>query len=224
MKRIILLCVLLISIHSIAQEAVQKTVGEFKELKVYDLINVELIKSDQNKVSITGDKAKKVVFVNKNGKLKIKMNLDESYDGARTNVKLYYTSIDVIDVNEGATVKTDDIIKQFEIELNAQEGGTINVPVDVTYTTVKAVTGGIVETSGQSKNQKVALLTGGVYKGESLITENTEVSINAAGEAYVHATKLADVTVRAGGDVYIYGNPETVNESNVLGGKVKRMK
>ena len=38
MKRIILLCVLLISIHSIAQEAVQKTVGEFKELKVYDLI------------------------------------------------------------------------------------------------------------------------------------------------------------------------------------------
>lgn len=224
MKRIILLCVLLISIHSIAQQAVQKTVGEFKELKVYDLINVELIKSDQNKVSITGDKAKKVVFVNKNGKLKIKMNLDESYDGARTNVKLYYTSIDVIDVNEGATVKTDDIIKQFEIELNAQEGGTINVPVDVTYTTVKAVTGGIVETSGQSKNQKVALLTGGVYKGENLITENTEVSINAAGEAYVYATKLADVTVRAGGDVYIYGNPETVNESNVLGGKVKRMK
>ena len=79
MKRIILLCVLLISIHSIAQEAVQKTVGEFKELKVYDLINVELIKSDQNKVSITGDKAKKVVFVNKNGKLKIKMNLDFVY-------------------------------------------------------------------------------------------------------------------------------------------------
>lgn len=224
MKRIFMLCVLLISISSKAQESVQKTVGEFKELKVYDLLNVELIKSDQNKVVITGENARKVVFVNKNGRLKIKMNLDVSYDGAKTKVKLYYTSIDIIDVNEGSTVKTDDVIKQFEIELNAQEGALINVPVDVTYTTVKAVTGGIVETSGLSTNQKVSLLTGGTYKGKNLITEKTEVSINAAGEAYVYATKLADVKVRAGGDVYIYGNPETVNESNVLGGKVKHMK
>lgn len=224
MKKIIVLITLTMSLLSIAQEATQKTVGEFSELKVYDLINVELVKSDQNKVVITGHNSKRVVIVNKNGKLKIKMNIEGSYDGAKTNVKLYYTTIDVIDVNEGAIVNTKDTIKQFEIKLNAQEGGMINVPVDVTYTTIKSVTGGIIETSGQSKKQKISLLTGGVYKGENLITENTEVSINAAGEAYVYATKLADVKIRAGGDVYIYGNPETVNESNVLGGKVKRMK
>jgi predicted small secreted protein len=224
MKKRIVLIVFLISVVGIAQEATQKTVGEFKELKVYDLINVELVKSDENKVVITGNNSREVVFVNKNGKLKIRMNIEGSYDGSKTKVKLYYTTIDIIDVNEGASVKSDETIKQFEIELNAQEGGTINIPLDVTYTTSKAVTGGVIETSGQSKNQKISLLTGGVYKGKGLITENTDVSINVAGKAYVHATKLVDVKVRAGGDVYIYGNPETVNESNVLGGSVERMK
>ncbi|WP_298532197.1 head GIN domain-containing protein [uncultured Algibacter sp.] len=224
MKKVIVLVTLLISFSGISQEAIQKTVGEFSKLKVYDLIKVELIKSDENKVVINGDKSEEVVIVNKNGTLKIRMNIESSYDGSKTSVKLYYTTVDIIDVNEGASVQSSETIKQFEIELNAQEGGMIHIPVDATYVSAKAVTGGVIETKGQSKNQKISLLTGGVYKGEELVTENTDVSINAAGKAYVNATKLVDVKVRAGGDVYIYGNPETVNESNVLGGRVERVK
>ena len=116
MKKIMVLITLIMSLVSVAQETTQKTVGEFSELKVYDLINVELIKSDENKVVITGHNSKGVVLVNKNGKLKIKMNIEGSYDGAKTKVKLYYTSIDIIDVNEGAVVNTKETIKQFEIK------------------------------------------------------------------------------------------------------------
>ncbi|MEC3906246.1 head GIN domain-containing protein [Tamlana sp. 2201CG12-4] len=223
MKRIITILTILMSAVVFAQDTTEKTIGEFSELKVYDLIQVELVKSDIDKVVITGDHRNNVLVNNKSGKLKIKMNFEKSFNGAKTKVVLYYTKIDVIDVNEGAQVKSDDLIKQFEVDLRAQEGGSIDVPVDVTYTNIKAVTGGIVETSGISKNQKVSLLTGGIYKGEALKTEVTEVTINAAGEAYIHASKLADVKVRAGGDVYIYGNPETINESKVFGGRIKRM-
>ena len=223
MKHMVRVLVFFLSVITWAQEANQKTIGEFSKLKVYDLINVELVKSEENKVVITGNNSNDVVVVNNNGLLKIKMKVNESYDGAKTKVKLFYTTVDVIDVNEGASVHATEVIKQFEIELNAQEGGIINIPVDVTYTTAKAVTGGVIEVTGRSKKQKVSLLTGG-NKGENLETENSEVSISAAGEAHINASKLADVKVRAGGDVYIYGNPETVNESNVLGGKVKRMK
>ena len=66
-------------------------------------------------------------------------------------------------------------------------------------------------------------MTGGFYNGKDLKTEKTEVSINAAGEAHVKASKLVDIKIRAGGDVYVYGNPETIKESKVLGGRVKRM-
>lgn len=224
MKRLITLITIVISSSIFAQNAVQKTVGEFSELKVYDLIQMELVKSDENKVIITGANSSSVLVNNKNGKLKIKMNLEGSFNGSNTKVVLHYTEVDIIDVNEGAQVKSQDTIKQFEIDLRAQEGGIIEIPMNTKYANIKAVTGGIIETSGTSKKQKITLLTGGKYKGEHLETETTEVSISAAGEAYVNGSKLVDVKIRAGGDVYIYGNPETINENKALGGRVKRMK
>lgn len=223
MKRILVICAFLVSTFVIAQNTVEKEIGEFSELKVYDLINVELIKSKQNKVVITGKNTQNVLLNNKNGTLKIKMKLKEIFNGNDTKVKLYYSHVDIIDVNEGANVYSDDKIKQFEIDLKTQEGANIEVKLDVTYANIKAVTGGVVKVTGKAKSQDVSLLTGGIYKGAELKTDKTEVAIKAAGEAHVNATDLVDVKIRAGGDVYIYGNPKTINENRVLGGRVKRM-
>ena len=206
-----------------AQSNIEKIIGEFNELKVYDLIEVELIKSNENKIVLSGKNTEDVVIVNKNGKLKIRMNLEESFDGDKTYAKLYYTNIDVIDANEGAYIYSDEPIKQFDLTLRAQEGGIIKVSVDTSFLDAKSVTGGNIETKGSVKKQKVTLNTGGIYHGEQAKTEETEVSIVAAGEAYINATKLADIKIRVGGDVYIYGNPETVNESRAIGGRIKRM-
>jgi len=206
-----------------AQSEIEKTIGQFNELKVYDLIEVELIKSDTNKIILSGKNTQDVVVVNRNGLLKIRMNLEESFDGNKTHATLYYTGIDVIDANEGAYIYSDEKMKQFDLKLKAQEGGLIKVNLESTFLDVKSVTGGNIETSGTTKKQKVALNTGGIYQGEHTKTEETEVSVVAAGEAYVNASKLVDVKIRVGGDVYIYGNPETVNESRAIGGRIKRM-
>ena len=32
-----------------------------------------------------------------------------------------------------------------------------------------------------------------------------------------------NIRIKAGGNVYVYGKPKQINESKVLGGKVKRM-
>ena len=223
MKRLITILAIFISAVAVAQNPIEKTIGEFSQLKVYDLINIELIKSSENKIVISGKNASHVRINNKNGKLKIKMNLEKTFDGNQTKVKLYYTSVDIIDVNEGATVYSDDKIKQFEIDLKAQEGGKIEVKLNVTYVNVKSVTGGVITTTGKAKQQKISLLTGGIYQGETLKTEKTNLIIKAAGEAHVNASKQVDLKIRAGGDVNIYGNPEIVNESKVFGGRVKRM-
>ena len=223
MKNILTIFAITIASVVTGQNTVEKSVGEFQELKVYDLIEVELIKSKKNKVVITGKNAEDVVVVNKNGKLKIKMNLEESYDGNNTSVKLYYTSVDILDVNEGAVISSKGKIKQFEIELRAQEGGRIIVDLKVKNASIKSVTGGVIETSGKSDKQDISINTGGVYKGKELKTKTTKIVIRAAGEADVNASDLVDVRIRAGGDVYIYGNPERVDESRVLGGRIKRM-
>lgn len=223
MKHLSIITVFLFTSIVFSQNKIEKEIGEFSELKVYDLINVELIESKQNKVIITGNNTENVLINNKNGTLKIKMNLKEIFDGNETQVKLYYSKVDVIDVNEGATVTSEDKIKQFEIDLKAQEGGKIDVKIDVTYANIKSVTGGIIVATGKAKSQDISLLTGGKYKGAELKTDKTEVAVRAAGEAHVNAKDLVDIKIRAGGDVFVYGNPKTVNEDRVFGGRVKRM-
>lgn len=223
MKKLIFILVLTLSFSIDAQETIEKTVGEFKTVKVYDLINLKMIKSTENKVIIAGKNRKDVQVINKNGKLKIRMKLEESYDGNDTVVKLYYTSVDVIDANEGAKVTVAEPIEQFELDLKTQEGAEITAELKTTYANFRAVTGGIINVTGSSKNQDISIYTGGVFNGKDFSTEQTEVSVNAAGEAYVYATEYVDVRIKAGGDVFIYGEPKKVDESRVLGGRIKRM-
>lgn len=223
MKKNILIIVLVLAFQIQAQETLEKTIGEFSTVKVYDLINLKMIKSDENKVIVSGKNRRDVEVVNKNGKLKIRMNLEESYDGNDTVIILHYTSVDVIDANEGAKVTIEEPIEQYEIDLKTQEGAEITAKLKTTYTNFRAVTGGVLNVSGSSKNQDISIYTGGAFNGEDFITEQTEVSINAAGEAYINATEYVDVRIKAGGDVFIYGNPKQVDESRVLGGRIKRM-
>lgn len=223
MKKIILVVVLILSFSLNAQETIEKTIGEFKTVKVYDLINLKMIKSNKDKVIISGKNRKDVQVVNKNGKLKIRMKLEESYDGNDTVVVLHYTSVDVIDANEGAKVTVKEPVEQFEIDFKTQEGAEITAEIKTTYANFRAVTGGIINVTGSSKNQDISIYTGGVFNGEDLKTDQTEVSINAGGEAYVNASEHVDVRIKAGGDVFIYGKPKQVDESRVIGGRIKRM-
>ena len=120
-----LVLVFVLGLTANAQDTIEKTTGEFSTVKVYDLINLKMIKSDENKVIIAGDNKEDVQVINNNGKLKIRMKLQESYDGNDIVVKLYYTAVDVIDANEGANVVVNDALEQYEIDLKAQEGAEI---------------------------------------------------------------------------------------------------
>jgi hypothetical protein len=223
MKTYISITLFFIASILVAQSPITKTIGEFTEVKAFDLINVTMIKSDKNEVVVEGKNKRDVEVVNNNGKLKIRMNIEEIYDGSDTDVTLYYTKVDIIDANEGAKIIVNDRIDQFEIELRAQEGGEITAEAKVSEAKIKVVTGGIINLSGSSKRQDVTIFTGGVFEAKDFVTVSTKISVNAGGEASIHATELAEVKVRAGGDVMVYGKPKEIDEKRVLGGRVKRM-
>ena len=113
MKTLYSLLLFCISLTLTAQNLQEKAVGEFKEIKVYDRIEVELIKSDENKVVVSGKKTEDVVVVHKKDLLKIRMTLEEAFDGDDTSIKVYYTSLDIIDANEGTFIGSKEVIEQF---------------------------------------------------------------------------------------------------------------
>jgi len=223
MKTFLTLALLVVTSVLTAQNPKEQAVGDFNEVKVYDLIVVNLVKSNESKVEITGDDIEDVEVINKDGKLKIRMKINKTFNGDRTFVSVHYTKLDIIDGNEGAYITSNELIEQNQIELRAQEGAHLKIGLDVDQVDIKAVSGGIVETRGKAISQDITLNTGGIYEGKAFETKNTSVSVKAAGEAEVNASKTVDARVTAGGDIHIYGNPEHIKEKTTLGGNIKRM-
>lgn len=203
-----------------SQTPVSKSIGDFSELKVYDLINVELVESNENKIEITGEETSNVLIVQKNDVLKIKMVLNKPFNGKRTFVKIFYKKIDIIDVNEGAKVVSKSLFKQYELELKAQEGGEISVITDTKLLSIKTVTGGIINASGTTDSQNITIRTGGVYEGSSLQALNSEIKIKAGGVADVKSSDLIEVRIVAGGDLIIHGKPKNIKQTKIVGGRI----
>jgi len=223
MKHVASLILFFITFHSFSQNPKQEEVNDFTEVKVFDLIAVNLIKSNENRVEITGDDIQDVEVITKSGTLKIRMKIDKIFNGERTFVSVYYTHLKIIDGNEGAFITANELIEQDHIELKAQEGARLKIGLDVDRVAIRAVTGGIIETRGKANSQDIVLNTGGIYEGKAFETKNTNVKIQAAGEADVNASNDVDARVTAGGDIYIYGNPKNVREKTTFGGRIKQM-
>jgi hypothetical protein len=220
MKRLYTLGLLLLPLLTFAQRIIDTEVGEFKEIKVFDLIEVNLIQSDENKIMIKGWNVDDIIWTNKKGVLKLRMQLDKKFQGEDTMIEVYYTNLDVIDGNEGAQITCNEMVQKSKIELRVQEGAKIHIGMDVDYADIRAVTGGIVEASGLAKNQTVVLNTGGIFDGRDLRTANTDIKISAGGEADVFASEVVDINVRAGGDVNVYGKPKKVYKKTFVGGRI----
>ncbi|UZO81830.1 DUF2807 domain-containing protein [Aquimarina sp. ERC-38] len=203
-----------------AQKAINREVDDFYEVKVFDRIEVILEQDIENGASITGSKKDEVVMVNNDGVLKIKMNLGHIWDPSNTKVKLYYKSIRVIDVNEGASITSNTIIEEDNLTIRAQEGGKVRAEIKTDKLDAKAVTGGELQLKGLAKIQKVSVQAGGQYLCKYLDTENTEVKISAGGFADVKASEFVKANTTAGGVIEIYGNPKEIERKKVFGGKI----
>lgn len=209
---------------SAQDEKVTIDIGEFKEIKAFDGLSVTLIKSDVNKAVISGTNTQDVNIVNNEGVLKLRMKLTKIFSGYRTFVDVYYTGkIVIIDVNEDARISSKETIRQDVLELKAQEGGEVVINAEVEQLLIKTVTGGVIETSGTSDLQDVAINTGGIYEGKALKTKFTTVNVNAGSRAEIYASDYVKATVKAGGEVLVYGDPAKLEEKTVFGGTVKRV-
>ena len=222
MKKLIIALLLVVSGATYAQET--KDVGDFTEVKVFDRMRVNLIKSSANKVILKGKDTDYIELVNKDGVLKIRMDLDKIFDGNETFVEVYYNDLKVIDGNEGAEIVVNELIEQPKIEIRVQEGAQVKAGLEVENAEMRAVTGGITNASGTAKIPNLEVNTGGIYEGKSLETTDTNLRIQAGGEADIFARRTAEVKIRAGGDVHVYGNPTELIKDKFIGGRVTVMK
>lgn len=223
MKKLVFICLFLMPIVASAQTTLTKQLGEFSTVKVYNGIDLELVKSDENKIIVTGEKTDKVSIKNKNNTLKIALNFPETTADGKVKITLYYASLlETIDANEGATI-TGKKIEQSQIEIKAQEGAFINIVVEVKHLMVKSVSGAVIKLSGTTKNQTVEANLGGIYHGYNLIVSDLNyVRAGSGSKVEVQAGETLDAKVSFGGSIFYKGTPEVFKDKKVIGGVIEQ--
>lgn len=211
-------------ISSIALSQTEKEVGDFSKVTSFDKIDVTLITSNVNKVVLTGDNSDKVEVVNKNGELKIRMPLSRLLDGDNISATVYYKKIDAVEANEGSRISSNEVFKSTSFDVVVKEGAEIKVAVQVSSITIKVASGGKLIVSGKANSQTAVSNSGGLLYASDLVTTNTNITVNAGGNAEVNATDVVDAKVRAGGKIIIFGLPKIINEKTFAGGKIEQAK
>ena len=227
MKKITILTLLLIVQIGFAQISFSQLIintENFDSVKVFDRINVELIQSTENKIEINGNRADDVEIINKNGELKVRMSINKLLDGEEIKAKIYFKTLNNIDVNEGSFVTSDEVFNQTSISLSAKEGAEIRLKLAVQKLKTRAVSGGIIKIEGNATNQDVSIGTGGILEAENLEPEQSTIKITTGGEAQIRASEFVDAKVTAGGNITIFGNPKQINQKTVLGGTIQESK
>lgn len=199
---------------------VEREVGEFSSLKIYDRITVELIESYKDKVEIIGDEDGRIEIINKNGELKIRTKTTQFLRGKDIRVKVYYDDINEIQASQGAKVISDDIIKTNAIKFIANEGSIIQLELKANQITARGNSGGKLNLEGEAKTQDVIISSGAVFGGKNLEGESITILVTAGGKAEINTSDSVKATVRAGGNVDIYGNPKNRNVKKIIGGNI----
>ena len=227
MKRTFFFIAVLTSLSLVSQSKISKNLGDYSELKVYNGIEVELIKSDKQALEITGDKSERVRVKNVDNTLKLSMKFSvkpsENAADGKVLIKLYYNKkIDIIDANEGATITGKDF-NQEKLEVNAQERAFINLTSSVKTLHVRTSSGGIVKLSGTADNQEVDVDLYGTYHGFNMkVSGNSTVKAGTGAKAEILAGTTLNAKVSFGGSIFYKGNPEVIKDKKVIGGIIQK--
>jgi hypothetical protein len=227
MKNSIFIYLIMLSLATTAQTAITKNLGDFTILKVYNGIEVVLIKSKEQKIEITGKRAQKVKVKQVNNTLKFSLPFSikpaKNVAGGEVIIKLYYNKdIHVMDANEGAVITGKDF-NQDKVHVKAQEKGFINLTTNTNYLIVKAISFGTIKLTGTAKNQDVDLDLYGTYHGFNMkVTGNSSIKSGTGAKAEILAGEVLNAKVSFGGSIFYKGNPKFVKDKKVIGGVIQK--
>lgn len=219
MKKIIYLMALVV-LPNLLSAQTERKIGDFQKLSVYDGINVELIKSDTNRVEITGKNTAYIVVKNKNGDLKIRLSVERRFSGNRTKVSVFYKTLYSIISHEGANIFSKDTINQADLNLKANSGSRQNMIVKLNTLQATATAGAKINIKGRAKYQELSATTGAEIMASKMENEEANAVSTTGALIDVATTKDLKVNGKIGGIINVHTKTDKITEKISVGGAV----
>ena len=219
MKKIIYILALVV-LPNLLSAQTERKIGDFQKLSVYDGINVELIKSDTNRVEINGKNTAYIVVKNKNGDLKIRLSVERRFSGNRTKVSVFYKNLYSVISHEGANVFSKDTINQADLNLKANSGSRQNMIVKLNTLQATATAGAKINIKGLARYQELSATTGAEIMASKVENEEANAVSTTGALIDVSTTKDLKVNSKIGGIINVHTKTDKITEKISVGGAV----
>lgn len=199
-----------------------KEISNFKVLKVYDNIEVELIHSPSSKVEIL-NAFESVDIQQKASELKIQFKNSEAEQKEKIMLKIFTPHLQEIEAHRGAVIKTGEKpIETEKIFLTAESSSKIRIHLKTNQLFARAnAKDSEISVTGVARNQDISISDEAGFYGENIDSDNANVSVSVSGEVMVFASKSIKAITRAGGEIDIYGKPADRDTKKVVGGNIR---
>jgi hypothetical protein len=210
----------------------KRTVGSFHGIEVSTGIELTLTEGSTEEVAVSAETTEfrdKIVTEVENGILKIHYDSKMGSINKRKetkNLKAYvsYKTLDLLNVNTGAEVKINGILKSSSLDLNANTGGLVNGEVNITTLfKVNQNTGSKITLSGKVEKLEIEGDTGSKFNGEGLNTSNCSAKVSTGAGVYISVQKELNVKANTGGFVKYKGEAGIRDVKTSTGGHVSRI-
>jgi hypothetical protein len=201
-------------------------ISDFNRLDIEGAVHLEFFKGTSNKLTLTADTAllKYIVINQTNDKLEIKLN---SIRGKRYKVEglleVENINIEELNVNAGASFKTEDTLKISDLDLNVNAGGNAKLIILGDEVDCDVNAGGFVKLLGEVNEFSSSAVAGGNINASNLISKDVKAETVAGGFISVHASESLDASCSAGGQISYSGNPNKVSKSTNSGGGISKV-
>jgi hypothetical protein len=209
----------------------KRAVGSFHGIEVSTGIELTLTEGSTEEVAVSAAKTEfrdKIVTEVKNGILKIHY---ETKTGSINKVKetkglkayVSYKILDMLDVNTGAEVNINGVLRSSSLSLNANTGGLVKGEVNITTFKVNQNTGSKITLSGKAEKLEIEGDTGSKFNGEGLSTSNCSAKVSTGAGIYISVQKELNVKANTGGFVKYKGEAGIRDVKTNTGGHVSRI-
>ena len=200
---------------------------DYNSIYVYQGIEVDLIKSDRNKIILESSNEDFSTFGYKikNGVLKLRQSLDKNLSIGKVKITLHNkSSIEIIKLIQGSTMRIKNPLIQTNVKIKVQEGSSLEGSIKADKIVVEVFSGGSANLKGEATVSEILASTGGIFFGEELISKQLKIKASIGSLAYVKSSVLMDAKASIGSTVRVYGYPKKIIQKTSFGGKIIRMK
>ena len=205
----------------------KRTVGEFDEVAVTGMMDVQLIEGKEGSLTIEAESNLMEYLETEveNGRLKISVKNGVNLQPSRNRgikVTVPVEQIYAVDLTGSGNVTSTKRLKSSNFKVDLTGSGDIDLDLETENLEGRLTGSGDVKLKGKVREFSAKVTGSGDFLASNLTAEEVDAAVLGSGDIQVRVTNSLRARVSGSGDIYYYGNPEKEDFKTTGSGSISK--